>query len=302
MSGYICNLKSNISTALAEQLGMIRLETKQLGLISTAEDKSHRYEKLTNLLRSELTKERDIILDGTFGKREYRQPVYAIAEQTRVEDIVIVSCSCYDKEEIWRRIRERGNEVKNDDLCVQEWLNGSHDDLVREVVEGGYSYIAIDTGEYLIYPLKLISDFSHLVKDRLSIIVEQLRKYFVPSYRKSAEAFADFLGNPCLFWDELIPVEVAVREFVDARKKYKLPEDASFACLSVDEIKGKGRNHYYGRYHFENGDINFFDFGFSWTDGGGRRTGVLSKWANLESMDGGSIDAISISFTPDPNW
>lgn len=301
VSGYICSLKSYISAALAKELGMTRLETKQLGSISTEEDKSHRYEKLAHLLRTELPKGKNIVLDGTFGKREYRQRVYDIAEQSGVEDMVVVSCSCYDKREVRRRIRERETRVKTDDVCLQEWLNQSYDNLNGDRFKQRCpSIIAVDTGEYEISSLILVSDFSHLVKDKLETIVEKLRKYFVPGYRKEAETFAKFLGDPVLFWDEPIPVEATVREFVNARRKYVLPDDASFACLSMDEIRGKGRNHYYGRYSFAEEDIDFVDFG---TLGpGARKTRIFSKWANLKSMDGEPIDAVSIRFTPDPNW
>ena len=118
MHGYTCSLKTTISKALAENMGLDRLETKQFGKIVSQEGKSVRYQLFAAYTQKYVDRGRSIILDGTFGKKEYRDQIYRIAHTANLEDVVVIHCYCDDETEVIRRIDERG---KNESNC--DWLS-----------------------------------------------------------------------------------------------------------------------------------------------------------------------------------
>ena len=174
MHGYICSLKTVISSALAKELGTARLETKQLGPIDDNYGKFQRYTLFVKLAKTCAEAGRDVILDGTFGDDKHRQEIYQIGEQLGVEDIVVIYCFCNDEKEIWRRIHER---KEADKVCISEWLNQTHTVLSNDKYDGSSpSIIQVDTGKYEMKIESGKTHFSQRIGEKLEKIIKKLSK------------------------------------------------------------------------------------------------------------------------------
>ena len=174
MHGYLCILKTTISTALSQRLCIPRIETKELGEIKSKKQKDFRYHQVAELARDRINGGGSIILDGTFGKRQFREHVYEIAQRTLAKDVLIIRCHCNNDEEIKRRIGERG---VNEDICVSEWRNRSHDGLSGDrVYKGAPSIITVDTEKYRVEAENLNSDFSCEVAQNVHEIMGELKR------------------------------------------------------------------------------------------------------------------------------
>ncbi len=178
MNGYICNLKTTISHSLAKKYEIGRLETKQMGNIHREKDKNLRYKHLASLAKERAKMGCDVILDGTFGKKAYRQAIYDIGEELGIEDIVIVNCCCKNEQEIWRRINER---QKNDSLCISEWQKKNHEGLDSDLYKGKPpSIIQIDTANYTVNAknsrTRFCSDLTNKLSEAMKLIKKQGEK------------------------------------------------------------------------------------------------------------------------------
>ena len=174
MHGYLCSLKTTISTALSQRLCIPRIETKELGEIKSKKQKDFRYHQVAELAQDRINGGGSIILDGTFGKRQFREHVYEIAQRTLAKDVLIIRCHCNNDEEIKRRIGERG---VNEDICVSEWRNRSHDGLSGDrVYKGAPSIITVDTEKYRVEAENLNSDFSCEVAQNVHEIMGELKR------------------------------------------------------------------------------------------------------------------------------
>ncbi|MFH1127336.1 MAG: hypothetical protein ABIG84_07715 [archaeon] len=172
--GYICSLKSTVSRQLAPRLGIPRYETKDLGEIATEATKDERYRLFSKLAEDAILGHDAIILDGTFGKKDYRQAIYDMAKGAGVDEIFLIHCYCDDVEEIWRRITER---AKNECPCVSEWLDKTHDDLCGDLYLGETPVVfEIDTNNYVLHS-NPVTPYSLKINGELEGIVEQLKLY-----------------------------------------------------------------------------------------------------------------------------
>jgi len=174
MHGYLCSLKTTISTALSQRLRIPRIETKELGHIKTKKEKGARYQLVAEIAEERINGGGSIILDGTFGKRQFRNHVYEIAQRTQAKDVLIIRCLCDNEEEVRRRISERGI---NESICVSEWRNRAHDGLCGDrVYNGAPSLIAVDTANYRVEAKNLNTDFSCEVAQNVHEIMGELER------------------------------------------------------------------------------------------------------------------------------
>jgi len=186
MHGYLCSLKTTISTALSQRLRIPRIETKELGHIKTRKEKGARYQLVAELAEERIKGGGSVILDGTFGKRQFRNQVYQIAQRTRAKDVLIIRCLCDNKEEVRRRICERGI---NESICESEWRNRAHDGLCGDKVYNGVpSLIAVDTANYRVEAKNLNTDFSYEVAQNLHEMMSDLKRF------RSRKTEADILS------------------------------------------------------------------------------------------------------------
>ena len=174
MHGYLCSLKTTISTALSQRLRIPRIETKELGHIKTKKGKGARYQLVAEIAEERINGGGSVILDGTFGKRQFRNHVYEIAQRTRAKDVLIIRCLCDNDEEVRRRICERGI---NESICVSEWRNRAHDGLCGDRVYSGVpSLITVDTANYRVDAKNLTTDFSCEVAQNVHEIMGELKR------------------------------------------------------------------------------------------------------------------------------
>jgi len=175
MHGYLCSLKTTISTALTQRLRIQRIETKELGHIKTRKEKGARYQLVAKLAEERIKGGGSIILDGTFGKRQFRNQVYEIAQRTLAKDVLIIRCLCDNKEEVRRRIGERGI---NESICESEWRNRAHDGLCGDrVYNDAPSIITVDTANYRVEAKNLNTDFSSEVAQNVHEIMGELKHF-----------------------------------------------------------------------------------------------------------------------------
>jgi adenylate kinase family enzyme len=174
MHGYICSLKSTVAKKLAEKMGIPKLETKQLGAISSEMDKIWRYRLLATIVKNYARGDADFILDGTFGKKPFREAIYQLGDEANLGDIVVVRCVCEDDHEVWKRIKGR---KENEDVCILEWANRKHDAIECDRYKGAMpSLIEVDTKNFVVRPLNTRSDFSRKVAETLTEIVGSFKK------------------------------------------------------------------------------------------------------------------------------
>ena len=174
MHGYICSLKTTISHELAKDMGMARLETKQLGPIGDQYDKAGRYALLTELAEVCVKNGVDVILDGTFGEFECRKEIYKMAESLEVEDIVIIHCYCDDESKVWDRMHDR---KEKDTVCVLEWINQTHIGLgIDKYDDTPPSIINVDTNKYIAKVEYDRTIFCRKIGEKLEKIIKRLSK------------------------------------------------------------------------------------------------------------------------------
>ncbi|MEM5814503.1 MAG: AAA family ATPase [Candidatus Aenigmatarchaeota archaeon] len=174
MHGYICSLKSTVAKNLAEKLNIPRLETKQLGAIHSETDKAWRYRLLSAMVKSHVRSDTDMILDGTFGKKPFREAIYRLSEELGLGDVVVVRCVCDDDGEVWKRVKGR---TENDDICILEWVSRKHDAVEFDKYRNAMpSIIEVDTKKFVVRPINMRSDFSRKVADSLAEIVGSMKK------------------------------------------------------------------------------------------------------------------------------
>lgn len=174
MHGYICSLKSTVAKRLAEKMGLPRLETKQLGAIASETDKTWRYRLLSTIVKNYAHGETDFIVDGTFGKKTFREAIYRLGDEASTGDVVVVRCICEDDHEIWKRIKGR---KENEDVCILEWANRKHDVIECDKYRNAMpSLIEVDTKNFAVRPINARSDFSRKVAESLTEIVNSLKK------------------------------------------------------------------------------------------------------------------------------
>ena len=175
MHGYICSLKTTISTALSQKLCIPRIETKEFGQIKTKKEKGLRYQLVAEIAEERINGGGSVILDGTFGKRQFRDHVYEIAQRTVAKEVLIIRCLCDNEEEVRRRIGERGI---NESICESEWRNRAHDGLCGDRVYSGVpSLIAVDTVNYRVEAKDLNTDFSYEVAQNLHEMMSDLKRF-----------------------------------------------------------------------------------------------------------------------------
>ena len=175
MHGYLCSLKTTISTALSQRFRIPRIETKELGHIKTKKEKGARYQLVAEIAKERINGGGSIILDGTFGKRQFRNHVYEIAQRTRAKDVLIIRCLCDNEEEVKRRICERGI---NESICESEWRNRAHDGLFGDrAYNGTPSLITVDTANYRVEAKNLNTDFSCKVAQNLHEMMSDLKRF-----------------------------------------------------------------------------------------------------------------------------
>ena len=174
MHGYLCSLKTTISTALSQRLRIPRIETKELGQIKTRKEKGARYQLVAEIAEERINGGGSVILDGTFGKRQFRDHVYEIAQRTVAKDVLIIRCLCDNEEEVRRRICER---AINESICESEWRNRAHDRLFGDrVYNGTPSLITVDTANYRVEAKNLNTDFSCEVAQNVHEIMGKLKR------------------------------------------------------------------------------------------------------------------------------
>ena len=174
MHGYLCSLKTTISTALSQRLRIPRIETKELGHIKTRKEKGARYQLVAEIAEERINGGGSVILDGTFGKRQFRDRIYEIAQRTRAKDVLIIRCLCDNEEEVRRRICER---AINESICESEWRNRAHDRLFGDrVYNGTPSLITVDTANYRVEAKNLNTDFSCEVAQNVHEIMGKLKR------------------------------------------------------------------------------------------------------------------------------
>ena len=174
MHGYLCSLKTTISTALSQRLRIPRIETKELGHIKTRKEKGARYQLVAEIAEERINGGGSVILDGTFGKRQFRDHVYEIAQRTVAKEVLIIRCLCDNEEEVRRRICER---AINESICESEWRNRAHDRLFGDrVYNGTPSLITVDTANYRVEAKNLNTDFSCEVAQNVHEIMGKLKR------------------------------------------------------------------------------------------------------------------------------
>ena len=167
--------KDNDFDSVVTKLRIPRIETKELGHIKTRKEKGARYQLIAKLAEERINGGRSVILDGTFGKRQFRDRIYEIAQRTRAKDVLIIRCLCDNEEEVRRRICER---AINESICESEWRNRAHDGLCGDRVYSGVpSLIAVDTVNYRVEAKDLNTDFSYEVAQNLHEMMRDLKRF-----------------------------------------------------------------------------------------------------------------------------
>jgi len=167
--------KDNDFDSVVTKLRIPRIETKELGHIKTRKEKGARYQLIAKLAEERINGGRSVILDGTFGKRQFRDRIYEIAQRTQAKDVLIIRCLCDNEEEVRRRICER---AINESICESEWRNRAHDGLCGDRVYSGVpSLIAVDTVNYRVEAKNLNTDFSYKVAQNLHEMMSDLKRF-----------------------------------------------------------------------------------------------------------------------------
>ena len=115
MNGYTACLKTYTARRLSSLLHIPLVETNKLGrctdetgLLDLAA-RTRRYERAKQIVSDHLAFGSSIIVDGTFGLRDWRYPFYRECVLTETKIVVIVRCVCNDEKIIQVRLDDRKN-------------------------------------------------------------------------------------------------------------------------------------------------------------------------------------------------
>jgi hypothetical protein len=113
LQGHTACFKTSISKSM-EDFGFIRLATHDFGKSVCAKEnylfgkRNLRYQKMFCALEKLLkqSKEVNVVLDGTFGKRIWRKQVYELCNKHKA-DLFLLRCICSDVNLIRKRLNNR---------------------------------------------------------------------------------------------------------------------------------------------------------------------------------------------------